>query len=130
MPIGIAECGTQYASMMTTMASSVQTATRDRSVLVGRPSILQGRLNDHFAGSRFGHAEMARDVAADLLRRRDIGGSLLSEVADYQANASEDVIRPHGPSCQRVPGNSIGNHPRPSWAFPERLSAIEGARTA
>jgi hypothetical protein len=27
--------------------------------------------------------------------RRDLGGRLFSDVADQQANASEDVIRPH-----------------------------------
>ena len=38
---------------------------------------------------------MERDVAADLLGSRDLGDSLLSDVADQQANASEDVVRPH-----------------------------------
>ena len=64
-------------------------------VLPGPLGIPQGRLNDHLSGSRFGHAEMERDVAADRMGRRDLGGRLFSDVADQQANASEDVVRPH-----------------------------------
>jgi len=62
---------------------------------VGPLGILQGRTEDHLSGSRFGHAEMEREIPADNLWRRAIGTSLLCEVADQQANAPEDVVRPH-----------------------------------
>ena len=83
--------------------------------MVGPLGILQGRLEDHLAGSRFGHAEMERGEPPG---RRGLGGRLFSDVAGQQANASED--RPTAaPRCPRVLGNSIGNRLAP-WAFPER----------
>jgi len=65
--------------------------------LASRFGILQGRKQEQFSGSGFGHSQMDRDVPAHVFWRRDIRSSLLLEVADQQANAPDDVICGHAP---------------------------------
>ena len=43
-----------------------------KSVLPAALGILQGRMQDHVSGARLRDAEVKSDVAAHVLRRRDI----------------------------------------------------------